>query len=87
MADAPIRFVMDDAKAAERELRRGKTYDGIILDPPKYGRGPKGEIWKIDENQLIAAGLPRVAFKQSFVCSFDYLRNKSFFNSRPLCPF
>ncbi|MCR5792298.1 MAG: class I SAM-dependent methyltransferase [Lachnospiraceae bacterium] len=52
LADAPIRYIVDDCiKFVEREIRRGKTYDGIIMDPPSYGRGPKGEIWKI-ENQI-----------------------------------
>ncbi|MCL2719386.1 MAG: class I SAM-dependent methyltransferase [Lachnospiraceae bacterium] len=47
----PIRWLVDDCvKFAEREIRRGNTYDGIIMDPPSYGRGPKGEIWKMEEN-------------------------------------
>jgi 23S rRNA (cytosine1962-C5)-methyltransferase len=50
MSDAPIRWIVDDAlKFAEREVRRGRRYAGIILDPPKYGRGPKGEVWQLDE--------------------------------------
>ena len=49
--DAPIRFIIEDSlQFVQRELRRGKSYDGIILDPPKYGRGPKGEIWQLQEN-------------------------------------
>ena len=49
-ADAPIRYLVDDCvKFVEREIRRGNKYDGIIMDPPSYGRGPKGEIWKIEE--------------------------------------
>ena len=52
MQHAPIRFITDDATSfVDRELRREKRYDGIILDPPKYGRGPKGEFWRI-ENHL-----------------------------------
>ncbi len=48
---APIRWLVDDCvKFVEREIRRGSRYDGIILDPPSYGRGPKGEIWKIEES-------------------------------------
>ena len=48
---APIRFITDDAlRFVAREQRRGARYDGILLDPPKYGRGPKGEIWQINEN-------------------------------------
>lgn len=47
---APIRWLVDDCvKFVERELRRGNTYDAIIMDPPSYGRGPKGEIWKIED--------------------------------------
>lgn len=51
LGDAPIRWLVDDCvKFVERELRRGSRYDGIIMDPPSYGRGPKGEIWKIEES-------------------------------------
>jgi len=51
LGDAPIRFFVDDCvKLVEREIRRGSKYDGIIMDPPSYGRGPKGEIWKIEES-------------------------------------
>ncbi len=50
MSDRPIRWMIDDAaKFAAREVRRGRRYDGIILDPPKYGRGPTGEIWRLEE--------------------------------------
>jgi 23S rRNA (cytosine1962-C5)-methyltransferase len=50
MEDRPIRWIVDDAaKFAARELRRGRRYDGIVLDPPKYGRGPAGEVWKLEE--------------------------------------
>ena len=50
LGDAPIRWLVDDCvKFVEREIRRGNHYDGIIMDPPSYGRGPKGEIWKIEE--------------------------------------
>jgi 23S rRNA (cytosine1962-C5)-methyltransferase len=50
MADRPVRWLVDDAaKFAAREVRRGRRYDGIILDPPKYGRGPNGEVWKLEE--------------------------------------
>ena len=51
LEDAPIRWLVDDCvKFVEREIRRGNHYDGIIMDPPSYGRGPKGEIWKLEEN-------------------------------------
>lgn len=50
LKDAPIRWIVDDCvKFVEREIRRGNHYDAIIMDPPSYGRGPKGEIWKIEE--------------------------------------
>ena len=50
LSEAPIRWLVDDCvKFVEREIRRGNHYDAIIMDPPSYGRGPKGEIWKIEE--------------------------------------
>ena len=57
MSDRPIRWIVDDAaKFVAREVRREKRYDGILLDPPKYGRGPEGEIWRLEEHlpELIA---------------------------------
>ncbi len=51
LEDAPIRWIIDDCgKFVEREIRRGRRYDGVIMDPPSYGRGPSGEIWKLEEN-------------------------------------
>ncbi|MCR5686467.1 MAG: class I SAM-dependent methyltransferase [Lachnospiraceae bacterium] len=51
LADAPVRWLVDDCvKFVEREIRRGSRYDALIMDPPSYGRGPKGEIWKIEES-------------------------------------
>lgn len=51
MAERPVRWIVDDAaKFAAREVRRGRRYDGIILDPPKFGRGPDGEVWRLEEN-------------------------------------
>ena len=51
LQDAPIRWIVDDcAKFVEREIRRGKKYDAIIMDPPSYGRGPSGEIWKLEKD-------------------------------------
>ena len=48
--DKPVRWIVDDCgKFVAREIRRGRKYDGIILDPPSYGRGPSGEIWKLEE--------------------------------------
>lgn len=50
LGDKPIRWIVDDCqKFVAREIRRGSTYDGIIMDPPSYGRGPGGEIWKLEE--------------------------------------
>ena len=49
--DAPVRWLIDDAaKFVAREVRRGRRYDGILLDPPKYGRGPTGEVWRLFED-------------------------------------
>lgn len=51
LENASIRYIVDDCKKfIEREIRRGNKYDGIIMDPPSYGRGPTGEVWKIEEN-------------------------------------
>jgi 23S rRNA (cytosine1962-C5)-methyltransferase len=50
MVDRPVRWLVDDAgKFTAREVRRGRRYDGIILDPPKFGRGPEGEVWRLEE--------------------------------------
>lgn len=50
LADRPMRWLVDDCgKFVQRELRRGNTYDGILMDPPSYGRGPGGEVWKLEE--------------------------------------
>ena len=51
MSEKPIRWLVDDAaKFVAREVRRGRHYDGIFLDPPKFGRGPEGEVWRLEEN-------------------------------------
>ncbi len=51
LGDHPIRYIVDDCKKfVEREIRRGNFYDGIIMDPPSYGRGPGGEVWKLEES-------------------------------------
>ena len=51
MQDRPIRWIVDDAsKFTAREVRRGRRYEGILLDPPKFGRGPNGEVWRLEEN-------------------------------------
>ena len=51
LSDKPIRWIVDDCiKFVQREIRRGNKYDGIIMDPPSYGRGPNGEVWKLEDN-------------------------------------
>ncbi|THD65012.1 class I SAM-dependent methyltransferase [Phenylobacterium sp.] len=58
LAERPIRWITEDArKYVQREVRRGSTYEGIILDPPKYGRGPGGEVWRLFEDLPELAGL------------------------------
>jgi 23S rRNA (cytosine1962-C5)-methyltransferase len=57
LAEHPIRWIVDDAsKFTAREVRRGRRYDGILLDPPKFGRGPTGEIWRLEENLAALLG-------------------------------
>ena len=62
LADAPVRWIVDDAaKFVSREVRRGRRYDGIILDPPKFGRGPEGEVWRLEEDLAgLVAGCRRL---------------------------
>ena len=70
LSDKPIRWIVDDAaKFTAREGRRGRRYDGIILDPPKYGRGPEGEVWQLERDlaPLIAGVRALVDDKSSFV--------------------
>ncbi len=58
LSDAPIRYIVDDCKKfVEREIRRGNRYDGIIMDPPSYGRGPGGEVWKLEDSVDELVGL------------------------------
>src|SRR5579859_240586 len=58
LADRPIRWITEDARRyVQREVRRGSKYEGIILDPPKYGRGPDGEVWRLFEDLPELAGL------------------------------
>jgi 23S rRNA (cytosine1962-C5)-methyltransferase len=66
----PIRWIVDDAsKFTTREVRRGRRYDGILLDPPKFGRGPEGEVWRLEENlaPLLADCRKLVDAKSRFV--------------------
>lgn len=70
MSDAPLRWIVDDAaKFVAREGRRGRRYDGIILDPPKYGRGPDGEVWRLDGDlAALLAGVARLLDERSRFC-------------------
>ncbi|TAJ70440.1 MAG: class I SAM-dependent rRNA methyltransferase [Phenylobacterium sp.] len=66
LADRPVRWIVEDAKKyVQREVRRGSTYDGIILDPPKYGRGPDGQVWRLFEDLPEMAGLCAQLLSQS----------------------
>ncbi len=67
LEDHTIRFIVDDViKFLEREKRRGRTYHGIIMDPPSYGRGPKGEVWRLEDN------LQELLFKARDVMDSDF---------------
>ena len=89
LAERPIRWIAEDAvKFCRRELKRGNQYDAVILDPPSYGHGPKGEPWKIDDRSVAAAGdcaassRPRTARS----CSSRVIRPASARRScRPIC--
>lgn len=75
LGDAPVRYIVDDCKKfAEREKRRGKTYDGIIMDPPSYGRGPNGELWKLEDNadELISLAASLLSEKPLFFLINSY---------------
>lgn len=75
LEDAPIRWILDDALAfVHREARRGKKYDAIIMDPPAFGRGAKGEIWKIEEHflELFEASLKILSDTPLFVVVNGY---------------
>lgn len=82
LQDKPIRWICDDAvKFCERELRRGNLYDAIILDPPKYGRGPKGEVWHLFESLPHIVDLCRrlVSKEPAFVILTSYSIRSSFY--------
>jgi len=82
LADKPIRWICDDAvKFCEREVRRGSRYEAILLDPPKYGRGPKGEVWQLFDNLPHMLDLVRemLAEKPLFVVLTAYSIRASFF--------
>ena len=75
LGEAPIRYIVDDCKKfIEREIRRGHTYDGIIMDPPSYGRGPNGEVWKLEDgiDELIRLCAPLLSDKPLFMIVNSY---------------
>jgi 23S rRNA (cytosine1962-C5)-methyltransferase len=75
LADRPVRWITDDArKYVQREIRRGARYDGIILDPPKYGRGPAGEVWRLydDLPDLLAGCAALLSDQASFLLLNGY---------------
>jgi 23S rRNA (cytosine1962-C5)-methyltransferase len=81
LGEAKVRWICDDAtKFTEREVRRGNRYDGIILDPPKYGRGPKGEVWDIfrDLKPLLTACRALLAEDAAFLILTAYSIRASF---------
>ncbi|MEO0496574.1 MAG: class I SAM-dependent methyltransferase [Pseudomonadota bacterium] len=83
----PIRWICDDAmKFVLREGRRGKTYDGILLDPPKYGRGPKGEVWQLFEQlpDMLSAVEAITDPKADFVVLTSYAVRQSFYGLHEL---
>lgn len=80
LSGTSIRWINDDAnKFVQREARRGNTYNGFILDPPRFGRGPKGEVWKIEENlpPLLAAIRPLLAHQPLFILINAYTADLS----------
>lgn len=75
LSDRPVRWLVDDCiKFVQREHRRGNTYDGIIMDPPSYGRGPNGEVWKLEEQLygLVQQCLPILSDKPLFFLLNSY---------------
>ncbi len=96
LADAPIRYIVDDCKKfIEREIRRGNKYDAIIMDPPSYGRGPTGEVWKIEESidDLVQLTVELLSDKPLFFLLNSYTTGlspstmKYIIDSRILCKF
>jgi 23S rRNA (cytosine1962-C5)-methyltransferase len=87
LEERPIRWIVDDAvKFAAREVRRGRRYDGILLDPPKYGRGPKGEIWDLFRDLPEMLRLCRSLLNPGgFVILTAYAIRASFLSVHRLC--
>lgn len=81
LGDKPVRWILDDAtKFAQREVRRGRLYDGILCDPPKFGRGPKGEVWNLFENlpEMLRLCQSLLKPKRSFMILTAYAIRASF---------
>lgn len=75
LSDAPVRYIVDDCKKfLEREIRRGRKYDGLIMDPPSYGRGPSGEVWKLEDgiDELIGLAVRVLSDDPLFVIVNSY---------------
>ncbi len=75
LSDKPVRWIVDDcAKFCQREIRRGKHYDAIIMDPPSYGRGPGGEIWKLEDDlwPFVSSVVPLLSDDPLFVLINSY---------------
>jgi 23S rRNA (cytosine1962-C5)-methyltransferase len=85
--DKPIRWILDDAvKFAARDVRRGRRYDGVLLDPPKYGRGPKGEVWDLFQSLPEMLTLCRDLVKPGgFLILTAYAIRASFLSMERLC--
>ena len=80
LSDRPIRWLVDDCiKFVQREQRRGNRYDGIIMDPPSYGRGPGGEVWKLEDNIYDLIALCDMLIHIAFECSIMLPVNKRMF--------
>lgn len=80
LSEKPVRWITDDAyKFALREAKRGNTYDGIILDPPRFGRGPKGEVWKIEDDlpKLLATCQTLISSQPAFILINAYTADLS----------
>lgn len=75
VADRPVRWIVDDcAKFCQRELRRGRSYDAIIMDPPSYGRGPGGEVWRLEDDlwPFVSQVVPLLSDEPLFVLINSY---------------
>jgi len=87
LEEKPIRWIVDDAqKFAAREVRRGRRYDGILLDPPKFGRGPKGEVWELFESLPEMLTHSRALLKPGgFLILTAYAIRASFLSLQRIC--